>query len=142
MVADAANEPRTDNVRDVACASSGACFAVGYNGSKSPVTIEQWNGTAWTNLAVPQPSLPDSTLSDVSCAGTVCFAVGHSEAPFGHPTKALIARRTPSGWRVVNSPNPKGGQQVTLTGISCPTTTLCFAAGSSDQKTLIERWNG
>jgi hypothetical protein len=43
---------------------------------------------------------------------------------------------------VVTSPNPKGGQQVTLTGVSCPTPTLCFAAGYSDSKTLIERWNG
>jgi len=141
-VAYGADEPGRDIIRDVACASPSTCFAVGYNGSKNPVTIEQWNGTAWTNLTVPQPSLPDSTLSDVACAGTVCFAVGHSEAPLGHPTNALIARQTPSGWKVVTSPSPKGGQLVTLTGISCPTPTLCFAAGHSDQKTLIERWNG
>ena len=139
----AANEPRTDVIRDVACASPSTCFVVGYNGSKNPVTIEQWNGTGWTNLTVPQPSLPNSTLSDVACAGTVCFAVGHSSAPLGSPTKTLIVRRTPSGWNGGDQPESERCDDiVTLTGISCPTTTLCFAVGTSDQKTLIERWNG
>ena len=138
----AANEPGRDVIRDIACASSSVCFVVGYNGSKNPVTIVQWNGTSWTSLTLPLLVLPNSTLSDVACAGTVCFAVGHSSAPLGSPTKTLIVRRTPSGWNVVTSPNPKGGRQVALTGVACPTTTLCFAAGNSDGKTLIERWNG
>ena len=138
----AANGPKTGVSSDVACASPSTCFMVGYNRSKNPVTIEKWNGTVWTNLTVSQPVLPDSTLSDVASAGTVCFTVGHSSAPLGSPTKTLILRRTPSGWNVVNSPNPKNGRQITLTGVSCPTTTLCFAVGTSDGKTLIERWNG
>ena len=138
----AANEPGGDVIRDIACANPSMCFVVGYNGSKNPVTIEQWNGTGWTKLTLPLLILPDSTLSDVACAGTVCFGVGHSSAPLGTPTKTLIVRRTPSGWKVVTSPNPTGGRQVALTGVSCPSTTLCFAVGTWDLKALIERWNG
>jgi hypothetical protein len=58
----------------------------------------------------------------------------------------LVERSSPTGWSVVPSPNPAGATRTTLSGVSCPSPTVCFAAGSSSAKgttkTLIERWNG
>jgi hypothetical protein len=147
IVARATNEPTRNEVRDVACASASTCFLVGSNGSSKPVTIEQWNGTSWSNLTVPQPSLPNSTLSDVACASAaVCFAVGQSVTDAAGFTKTLVERKTAKGWVVVGNPNPAGSKFSTLLGVACPAVNVCFASGyaytSKGQRTLIERWNG
>ena len=48
-------------------------------------------------------------------------------------------------WSVVPSPNPAGAMQDQLLGVSCRSTTSCFAVGDYTRGTmdsLVERWNG
>ena len=53
---------------------------------------------------------------------------------------------TGRGWESIHSPNPRGFSFATLNGVSCPSTTSCFAVGEyaylGAYKTLVERWNG
>lgn len=69
----------------VACASQTLCTTVGVK------EIAVWNGHAWTRTTIPaEPATP--TLASVSCAGTMCMAVGASTTP-GQP---LLAEYLPS----------------------------------------------
>jgi hypothetical protein len=46
-------------------------------------------------------------------------------------------------WSVVPSPNPSGSTYAELFGVSCPSSTSCFAVGSTDfGRGLVEHWNG
>jgi len=67
----------------VSCTSASKCTATGTvldPGADSPV-IEQWNGTAWQNVAVPVPSGSiESLLVGISCpTAHSCTAVGGTE---------------------------------------------------------------
>jgi len=98
-------------------------------------------GTAGAaNTYLLQPS-----LYSVACPGShACFAVGshliHSRE------KTLVVRMNATGLSMVASPNPPGKTNAVLYGVSCASTTDCFAVGSyltnSWSRTLIERWNG
>lgn len=49
-------------------------------------------------------------------------------------------------WSIVPSPNPAGSTALSLTGVSCPSTTSCYAVGRYASRTerlsVIEHWNG
>jgi hypothetical protein len=104
--------------------------------------------TPWS--AVPSPNSSGSGLTSVSCAGpTLCMAVG-SEFSDLSGSVTQIDLWNGSTWSAVPSPNPltpsnspfPGGE---LSGVSCGSTTNCFAVGSSSgvvKQTLIESWNG
>src|SRR5207253_7652484 len=55
-----------------------------------------------------------------------------------------------SSWAIQSSPNPAGAKASLLSGVACPSTTLCTAVGyasaisysSGVGFTLAERWNG
>jgi hypothetical protein len=47
-----------------------------------------------------------------------------------------------SSWSVVPSASPPAPPHAQLFGMSCPTSTSCFAVGSTYFQRLIERWNG
>jgi hypothetical protein len=133
-------------LKSVACMSPTSCFAVGNHDSVSaPAIIERWNGTTWSVAANPLPRPPNSSLSAVSCPTTTnCFGVGQHTTPSG-TVATLVERPSGSSWSVVASPNPAGATNSTLSGVSCVSTTMCFAVGSSGldpHKTLVERWNG
>ena len=131
----------------VACTSATNCFAVGtsYDGTNTQPLIERWNGTAWLIVANPGPTsttLP--VLNSVACLGaSSCFAIGSVQVYSAHSaiTKALIEQWNGSKWSTVASPKVPGATDSSLADVSCPTTTTCFAVGSSGA-TLIERWNG
>ena len=93
-----------------------------------------------------------NVLSSVSCvSATVCFAVGASyvgpNAPTNNPSKTLAARWSGKSWSVLPSPDPAGATSSVLSGVSCASSSNCFAVGSfaaatNSVATLIERWNG
>ncbi|MGO9876617.1 MAG: hypothetical protein ACLPVY_22820 [Acidimicrobiia bacterium] len=151
VVASPNPDPSSDEngLTGVACPSSTSCFAVGTNASvTSPGPIEHWNGTTWSIVIHPMPfGLGHSALGDVACVGATgtCFAVGGYETATG-TSETLIEQPTATGWTVMASPNPSGATASGLGGLSCPSTTLCFAVGASTiksvGKTLVERWNG
>ncbi|MGO9874630.1 MAG: hypothetical protein ACLPVY_12615, partial [Acidimicrobiia bacterium] len=131
----------------VSCSSDTSCFVVGTVGD-SPL-IEQWDGSSWS--IVPSPNAAGETfsrsLAGVSCASaTNCVAVGESSTELGQP-RTLIEQWNGTSWSIVLSPSPLGQDDSSLTTVSCPTTTSCFAVGSystvdGTTTTLIEAWTG
>ena len=91
--------------------------------------MERWNGTSWSIVTSPNPSgTAESVLSSVSCPSTTsCFAVG-SNLTTSH-TKTLVEHWNGTSWSIVTSPNPSGATDSALSGVSCPTTTSCYAVG-------------
>jgi hypothetical protein len=132
------------NLTAVTCLSASQCFAVGYTQGidrfGSPfinATIQQWNGTSWTD-ALPFQS--GTALYGVSCASTSqCWAVG------GSSSGTLVYEWNGTSWAIVSSPN-QGTVGNTLKSIYCISTSICHAVGSQSSggfdQTLIERWNG
>jgi hypothetical protein len=132
------------NLTAVTCLSASQCFAVGYTQGidrfGSPfinATIQQWNGTSWTD-ALPFQS--GTALYGVSCASTSqCWAVG------GSSSGTLVYEWNGTSWAIISSPN-SGTVGNTLNSIYCISTSICHAVGSQSSggfdQTLIERWNG
>ena len=134
----------------VSCTSAEACTAVGYYLKRSSgyrALIERQNRTKWAVEASSNPAgTSDVRLSDVSClSATKCTAVGYYASK--HTYKALAELWNGSRWAIESTPNPRGGTDVELNGLSCASRTDCIAVGdyynSSDTRlTLAEFWNG
>lgn len=140
-------------LRAVSCASKASCVAVGYsvNHSKREVPLaEHWNGRVWAIERVAGPSgATESLLQGVSCrSSSSCLAVGQYRNGSGIWV-TLVERWEGTGWAIVHSPNPNAPGGSDLLGVSCPSTSSCFAVGdyaingrSGDRATLVEHWNG
>jgi hypothetical protein len=117
----------------VSCASSTECIATGFfeNSSEKPVPLaEKWNGSTWT--AQEPATATGATLSDlagVSCpSSTGCIAAGffvNSSEKF----LPLAGKWSGSAWTAQEPPDPKGGTEGVLEGVSCVSTTACAAVG-------------
>jgi hypothetical protein len=82
-----------------------------------------------------------SLLVGVSCPSTTsCFAVGNYDTAFFAANPTLVEHWNGWSWKIMTSPNPTGGGS--LEGVSCPSTTSCFAVGYSNFGGLVEHWNG
>ena len=129
MVGGVQPEPRrisAARLTGAACPGAANCLAVGWftdgaSGDTLP-TAEQWNGTSWSLLSVPDPSgSTDAQLDGVACGSTSnCFAAGFS---MGHTlTEHGTARR---GHR--DQPQPELGEPAL--GVACPSASRCWAVG-------------
>jgi hypothetical protein len=145
-----AETPLDDTLYGVTCASASDCWEVGnyYNGVNQTL-IEQWNGTAWSIIASPNTSISQSNyLDSVACSdATDCWAVGYYESPSGRLQHAqtLIEEWDGNSWSIIASPNTSTSQNNYLSGISCNSSSDCWAAGyysGSANQTLLEHWNG
>lgn len=123
----------------VSCRRNTSCWAVGNGDEQTPA--ERWNGTRWSLAKTPPTA---GGLNGVSCPGTDCFAVG-----FGGFPAALAERWNGSRWSVMHTPQPVGSQAAGYRGVSCLSSSDCFAAGlyfknlgSDVSSTLIERLRG
>ena len=78
---------------------------------------------------------------------TSCFAVGDRRGT-DPGIASLVEHWNGTGWTIIPSPNPANANYANLGGVSCPTTTSCFAVGASENKrnsrasVLVERWDG
>jgi hypothetical protein len=140
-------------LRAVSCLSPTSCVAVGgYQTNQVDRTlVEQWNGTAWSVAASPNPAgATNDSLAAVSCpSATTCFAVGTAANQSFTDVGTLVERWNGTAWSIVASPNAGSDSISELTEISCATATTCFAVGfsmpdqsSSDEHPLVEQWNG
>jgi hypothetical protein len=133
----------------VSCVSASACVAVGRIESfgGKPLTAH-WDGTTWS---IPTTPVPDGAYTagflGVSCVtATACTAVGSASGPEG-PTKTLAENWNGTRWKIVGSANRTPEINV-LNGVSCSSTTSCYAVGYSANDmitptwTLAESWNG
>ena len=115
-----------------------------YQGSDS--IAKRWNGHKWSAIA-PRKQGSISFLSAVDCpSATSCFAVGRYKA--GTKIRALIEHWNGAAWTILPAAAAGGSTTQTLNGVSCPTTTSCFAVGNHEEPgdqvggPLVERWDG
>jgi RNA polymerase sigma factor (sigma-70 family) len=114
------------------CVSASACWAVGKTGSGATL-IEQWNGSDWSVAA--SPVIGAGELYDVSCpAAGECWAVGSTTGDQGSVVHTLIERFSGGAWTIVPSLNADTGSSI-LTGVTCPTSSHCWAVGESGNTT-------
>jgi hypothetical protein len=80
---------------DISCAGPSNCMAFGPSGNQA------WNGSAWS--AAPSVSAgPGSSLSTVSCRGTICLAVGYRT--IGGAKHTLAELWNGSTWQIIATP--------------------------------------
>jgi hypothetical protein len=133
----------------VSCPAAGDCIAVGANNTDTSAAVplaEIWDGTGWALQPIPAPP-GSSSLSGVSCAAVdACTAVGLYANAAGVAVP-FAERWDGTAWTLQAVPAPPGGGSG-LNGVSCPTTSTCFAIGAgSDSSTgysfpLAEKWDG
>jgi hypothetical protein len=133
----------------VACPSATSCTAIGtylINSSYFPLA-EQWDGQTWTIQPTPEPpSATTAELSAVACSSiTDCTAVGFYWDGSAYHT--LAEHWDGTAWAIEPTSDPPGAIVNILTGVACPSSTLCQATGYSGNgtaqpNTLAEEWNG
>jgi hypothetical protein len=125
-------------------------MAVGTDSTTTQVAAEWWNGHHWNRLPIPNPGgLSDAYLSAVSCPSAAeCVAVGWGQDKSGGDSVPVAEAWTRSGGWTPSTPVVPTGTGSALAGISCPSASLCYAAGGAnqahpvftDQLPLVERW--
>jgi hypothetical protein len=147
-----------DIVLGSTCSNSMECLAVGItitninsNGVPQPF-IERTSGSAWSLDAVP--TLPNSDgggFFGVTCVtGSDCWAVGAVVGPAGNgnSTGTLTEHWDGAAWSFVPSPTPPGATGGFLQGVSCSSSSDCWAVGyGTDQNggalhAAAEHWDG
>lgn len=132
----------------ISCVRAGVCYGVGsfFADGVETRTAQFWNGSTWSNEAVPITTSQDSSeLSRVSCTTAQdCTAVGSYHDPVDG-TRAL-AEDFELRWQD-QSPLPLNGVTATsLDGVSCSGARACVAVGSFEESgvfvTFTEFWDG
>lgn len=134
-------------------------WAVGYycaancagNSQTDQTLIEHWDGTAWTQVASPDPSgRLDRLFAVTATSATDSWAVGYYCAAnclsANEVERTLVLHWNGTAWTEATSPNP--GDPVLLDGVSSRLPTDAWAAGQYTSSTdflwhtLILHWNG
>lgn len=125
----------TNHLTGVSCTSATACTAVGDSDSLSgdvPL-VERWDGTSWTVQTAPSPVVRAyAALHGVSCASaSSCTAVGDfNDFTTTGPT-AFAEHWDGTTWTLQSVPTPAQAVGAQLFGVSCPSASVCTAAGLS-----------
>jgi hypothetical protein len=123
--------------------SANNAWAVGsyFNGSDRLILAEHWNGSTWSVVPVPQPAEGSGFLYDVEAISeNDVWAVGNANG------STLILHWNGTAWSRVSSPSAQGWN--VLNGVWAAASNDVWAVGYSsinletDQKTLIQHWNG
>jgi len=111
----------------VTCRATGSCFAVG--SSDHGTLAERWDGASWSLAPSKNPAgATGGALASISCpAVTRCTAVGVVFK--SNQQQRLVEVFTPQGVSIVGVPVPSDTKRSGLSGVSCATTTSCFAVG-------------
>ena len=131
----------------VAGSSAQDAWAVGfyYTGVDKSMVLH-WNGTAWKQVASPNPGSQGNFLYGVrSTSASDAWAVG--SAFNGTADKTLIVRWNGTAWKQVASPNPGGATHNNdLVSVAATTATDAWAVGEYDSgtgtRTLALHWDG
>ncbi len=160
----ALKEGEERRLESVSCVSATSCMAVGVKvethkpGETFPpppnsAVAESWNGTTWTQeepaipVAVPSEIGHESYFYGVSCtSATACTATGRfvrqlEESP---PAKraedvSLAEEWNGTTWTAAETPNPAGGVNESLIGVSCVAEAECLSVGEFGNTTEKSR---
>ena len=128
-----------------------SCVAVGYSqGGAGPPMLETWNGAKWTLQTASIPGDARSTYPGaVSChSDTFCVVAGESYSSIPGAPAMLLAKWNGKDLTAMKAEVPADAWDVTLSDVSCPSTTLCAAAGFSTNRAgtsvfgFAEMWDG
>jgi hypothetical protein len=132
---------------DIGCGSNAikVCVSVGKlaKGAESAPYAQAWNGSTWTNSAVPKPvGSTTGELQAVDCVSeATCYASGSYVG--GSGTVPLAARWGSGTWALMSPLVPPGASSASFKGMGCAL--VCFAVGQSvtggETKALAESWN-
>ncbi len=126
-------------VPSVSCVSSAFCMAVGPSETTTPpISVEPaeiWDGSTWSNVAVPVPNLP-ADLFSVSCVtSSFCMASGSTA------TAVFADEWNGSAWTLLTMPQP--GPDSLLLAVDCLSASDCMAVGETGlDATMAEEWDG
>lgn len=138
-----------DNVLyNVAAVAPNDVWAVG--SSVSGVNLKQtlilhWNGTAWAQVASPNPGGFNELYDVKARTATDIWAVG-TGGTGGSQNATLVAHWNGTTWSIVASPNAVGGNSL-LNGVTIVAASDVWAVGRGENQvnitqTLVEHWNG
>ena len=124
----------------VSCPSTGVCVAAGWydanSGYQQPLIVSLSSG-ALSAVAGPLPSgansVPDASLTAVSCASTTVCAAAGTYADSSSDTQGVLEMLSSGTWTATQAPLPGDAATnpgVTLSGLTCPSTTVCEAVGA------------
>jgi len=143
--------PQTE-LNGVSTASSRSAWAAGFAGKPAvgqfATLLLHWNGTAWTQVASPNPGKTDSFLQGVSAsANGGAWAVGGYLR--GTTVRTLVLKGSGAAWAQVKSASPApAGRYNLLNGVSAIGQGHAWAVGNNPQsttgpgQTLVLQWNG
>jgi hypothetical protein len=129
LPADAATNPEA-TVGGVSCPAVRRCVAVGSyidSAGNTEGVLLSWSGKTWTAQTALLPANaganPWAILNAVSCPTRSRCTVGGSYEDASSTSFGLILNRTGKTWTATEAP----ASAYNLTGVSCPSTTSCFA---------------
>ncbi len=124
-------------IEGVSCANLTTCAAVGSNSSDNyaAAAFTDNGGVNWTLDSIPYyPGVSVGPLSSVSCASTICEAIGG--VVYGIGSQVLKSDNDGSSWEIEGIRNSVSAMQ----GISCPAPGNCYAVGNT--VTVVTSTNG
>lgn len=138
---------------DVACPTTKFCLAIGQSGlsSRGQASAYTWtNGSTWRRITVLHPKgARNSELGGLACFNASnCMAVGDYERTLGRD-RPFAARWHNGRWQLLTTPAVQAQRLTEFQTVSCPTATLCVAAGNTEDNTrgryyhaFAEVWSG
>jgi hypothetical protein len=140
--------PATSTFTGISCHGADTCLIVGRGATahrgrvtEQAVVASLHSGTPGTAVAVPGSGT--LALSSVSCPATgSCVAVGTTTSggtrPVSHGASVVISQGKPGPVTAIS------GQSLQLNAVSCPSPTLCWAAGAnpSTQRSVVLSFAG
>ena len=120
----------------IACSGAGACTAVGDytdNSGNKQAFIESLSADTWSAAEAPLPiaaTNPSASLNGIACpASASCVAVGGYDNP-GGAAAGFLETLASNTWTPTVASLPLGGDNGTLSAVSCPDDGDCVATGS------------
>jgi len=137
--------PARSRLIAVSCTGTKSCHAIGL--AVPGFLAERWNGRSWTRERIP--TIAGATLGGISCAASMCLAVGSQPTGTG-AFRPVSERWNGKKWVRVSIPQPAGRKLSSdLRDVACSGPRTCMAVGfagvvgsSAGPSALVERWNG
>ena len=137
----------------VACPTASSCIAVGqYTGSSKSAygLLVTGQASSWAGYRAPLPAdaatRPGAQLLSVACpAAGHCVAVGKYTDKVGNQ-QGMIVTQAGTGWTATRAALPRSAVTpgASLTAVTCPSSTMCEAAGSfsANQRGMVLTGSG